>query len=416
MGTAAISIAWYNQQQLCAPQSCGLSYSHTQSFTFPAAAVTGPPLQGTSIDETNPFSLAVLASNGGRQLYITSAILSQTDQGSYVVFQFWNITSSGNKFSGVGTLTGSTGTAQGVNSWSDTTCGLQLLSGFDVVSPWESGVVPNGWQGPPVQAPSFNAGVANGQTTITFQSWIGPVCENDYQVPGPPPEEWYAQGEGYVTATITFPGDIRPPYAQVSAPTVATASASAVGLHTAQLNGQLNPNGAVTTGYFQYGTTGAYGTSTPSFSTTAGNTSMPVNATITGLTPGTTYHYRLVGSNSTGVSYGTDQTFTTTTTTTSTTTTTTPGTTTSTTTTTTPGTTPSTPGRPSESLLSCLVPNLHGMTLGQARSVLNRAHCRLGKVHQPKRVVRHHVLRVAGQSARVRTEHARNYRVNITLK
>jgi hypothetical protein len=130
----------------------------------------------------------------------------------------------------------------------------------------------------------------------------------------------------------------------------------------------------------------------------------------------------------------TPTTTTTTTTTPSTTTTTTPSTTTATpstttttattttakpattTTTTTPGTAPSTPGRPSESLPSCLVPNLHGMTLGQARSALNRAHCRLGEVHEPKRVVRHHVLRVTGQSARVRTEHAANYRVNITLK
>ncbi len=33
----------------------------------------------------------------------------------------------------------------------------------------------------------------------------------------------------------------------------------------------------------------------------------------------------------------------------------------------------------------CVVPKLTGKTLSQARTALSRAHCKLGKVHQPKK-------------------------------
>ena len=33
----------------------------------------------------------------------------------------------------------------------------------------------------------------------------------------------------------------------------------------------------------------------------------------------------------------------------------------------------------------CVVPKLAGKTLSQARTALSRAHCKLGKVHQPKK-------------------------------
>ena len=33
----------------------------------------------------------------------------------------------------------------------------------------------------------------------------------------------------------------------------------------------------------------------------------------------------------------------------------------------------------------CVVPKLTGKTLSQARTALGRAHCKLGKVHQPKK-------------------------------
>jgi hypothetical protein len=65
---------------------------------------------------------------------------------------------------------------------------------------------------------------------------------------------------------------------------------------------------------------------------------------------------------------------------------------------------------------ACVVPGLHRMTLSQARRALDRAHCRLGEVRQPKRVSRRHALHVVSQAARRGTRHATLYRVGITLR
>jgi hypothetical protein len=65
--------------------------------------------------------------------------------------------------------------------------------------------------------------------------------------------------------------------------------------------------------------------------------------------------------------------------------------------------------------LRCVVPSLRRMTLGQATRALKRAHCHVGKVHKPRHVRRHHVLRVSKQSARTKSAHAVNYPVALTL-
>ncbi|MFZ4548483.1 MAG: BACON domain-containing protein, partial [Bacteroidales bacterium] len=89
-------------------------------------------------------------------------------------------------------------------------------------------------------------------------------------------------------------------------PTVTTLAATAITSTTATLNGNVNPNGLSTTYYFQYGTTISYGTNTTSVSAGSGSGSLAVSASITGLIPGTTYHFRLVATNSDGTSNGSD--------------------------------------------------------------------------------------------------------------
>src|SRR5207247_11363437 len=76
------------------------------------------------------------------------------------------------------------------------------------------------------------------------------------------------------------------------------------------LNGTVDPHGLTTTVYFQYGTTTSYGHSTATQSKT-GNTYQNVAANISGLTASTTYHFRIVATNSAGTKYGSDRTFTT---------------------------------------------------------------------------------------------------------
>jgi hypothetical protein len=80
---------------------------------------------------------------------------------------------------------------------------------------------------------------------------------------------------------------------------------------SATLNGAGNPAGVPTTYWFQYGRTTAYGSETPHRDAGSGTQSKNVSEPITGLSPGTTYHFRLVGQQAGGPVYGTDQSFTT---------------------------------------------------------------------------------------------------------
>jgi len=89
-------------------------------------------------------------------------------------------------------------------------------------------------------------------------------------------------------------------------PEANTGSATSVGSSSAVLNGTVSPNGLTTTYYFEYGTTTAYGLVTGSWTTDA---DASVSATVGGLSAETTYHYRLVATNSSGTSYGPDRSF-----------------------------------------------------------------------------------------------------------
>lgn len=113
---------------------------------------------------------------------------------------------------------------------------------------------------------------------------------------------------GTVTNLATARGLAGQP--SVPIPTAATTAATSVGSTTATLNGSVNPNGASTTVFFQWGTTPAYGSQTANQVFT-GNSVQSVTANLAGLTAGTTYHYRLVAKNAGGTSTGSDTTFTT---------------------------------------------------------------------------------------------------------
>ena len=92
-------------------------------------------------------------------------------------------------------------------------------------------------------------------------------------------------------------------------PVVITKPATLVASYSATLNGSLDPHGLPTTVYFQYGTTTSYGLTTAPQSK-SGNTYQNVLANISGLMAGTTYHFRIVATNSAGTRYGADRTFT----------------------------------------------------------------------------------------------------------
>jgi hypothetical protein len=95
-------------------------------------------------------------------------------------------------------------------------------------------------------------------------------------------------------------------------PIATTLDATAIGSSTATLNGTVNPQGANTSVTFQYGTTTGYGsTATVTGSPFTGSSGTSVSAALTGLLPGTLYHYQVLATNSTDSTPGTDMTFTT---------------------------------------------------------------------------------------------------------
>ena len=69
-----------------------------------------------------------------------------------------------------------------------------------------------------------------------------------------------------------------------------------------EMKGTVNPYGLDTKYHFEYGTTTAYGTSlpVPDADVGSGQSAVPVSQAVTGAQPSTTYHYRLVASNSAG--------------------------------------------------------------------------------------------------------------------
>ncbi len=105
-----------------------------------------------------------------------------------------------------------------------------------------------------------------------------------------------------VTAQVT---PILAPLATTLAATVTGGSTSAI------LNGVVNAYGLSTTVIFEYGETLSYGkTVAANPGSLSGTTPTSLNASITGLTPGTTYHFRVKATNSSGITYSSDLSFT----------------------------------------------------------------------------------------------------------
>ncbi len=77
------------------------------------------------------------------------------------------------------------------------------------------------------------------------------------------------------------------------------------------LSGQVNPNRWDTAYFFEWGPTTAYGSSTLANQVITGldNQNHPVSTSISGLAPGTVYHFRVVATNFTGTTAGPDQAF-----------------------------------------------------------------------------------------------------------
>jgi hypothetical protein len=186
------------------------------------------------------------------------------------------------------------------------------------------------------RAPSFS-GTASDHTPVTVDIYRGPTPTGPVvaKVSAEPRSGEWASGRaspalewGEYTAVATQPSSIGNPAGASTAmsfavepiaPAVATEAAATVTRTSAALYASVDPQASpVNNCYFEYGTTAAYGktiecgfvaeiTAFPASSHVA----VPVLARIFGLSPGTTYHFRIVAVGEGGTSAGADQAFTT---------------------------------------------------------------------------------------------------------
>ena len=94
-----------------------------------------------------------------------------------------------------------------------------------------------------------------------------------------------------------------------SAPAATTQPASEPAVSSARLNGLVNPGNLDTDWHFEYGLTTNYGSFSVTNTLLAGTNAAAVSTAALGLLAAALYHYRVVASNSVGVSLGQDMSF-----------------------------------------------------------------------------------------------------------
>jgi hypothetical protein len=96
---------------------------------------------------------------------------------------------------------------------------------------------------------------------------------------------------------------------EAEVPSALTGPATKRAYGSATLTGTVDPDGHATSYVFQYGRTATYGSTTSATAAGAGVGPVPASLRVKRLKPKTTYHYRLVATNSSGTEIGVDRRF-----------------------------------------------------------------------------------------------------------
>jgi CSLREA domain-containing protein len=94
-----------------------------------------------------------------------------------------------------------------------------------------------------------------------------------------------------------------------SLPTATTGGANSIQPKQATVAGTVNPGQLLTSYFFRFGRTTAYGSRSPTAFAGSGGVNVVALATLRGLTPNAVYHYRLIVTNFDGTATGIDRTF-----------------------------------------------------------------------------------------------------------
>jgi hypothetical protein len=144
-----------------------------------------------------------------------------------------------------------------------------------------------------------------GESTRASLTGLGPNTTYHYRVLAEN-SSGKSEGEDHTFLTLPTPPTVMTGEASALTPTSATISASVD-------PGSEGPN-SDTTYFFEYGPTASYGAQTPTQDAGQGSKPLIETANLTGLEPGSAYHYRIVATNDNAnapqITYGQDATFT----------------------------------------------------------------------------------------------------------
>jgi hypothetical protein len=159
----------------------------------------------------------------------------------------------------------------------------------------------------PINCEPEGAGICSAEVTETFT-----VVLSATPVVGSTFVKWSgctSETEGKCEVTIAAETTVAADFSQ-TLPGVTTDATATVTATTAAVTGRVNPKGAISACKFVYGPTTAYGAEVPCEpGAVSGTTAQSVRATLPSLAPNTTYHYKLVATNSGGETGGTDSAF-----------------------------------------------------------------------------------------------------------
>lgn len=273
-----------------APTANDNSYSVLENVSKTVAA------PGVLANDTDPNGLslsAVLASN------VSHGALSLNANGGFTYLPGTNYFGT-DSFSYLAT--------DGMATSSVATVALTILAPPTITNQPQSQVVANNTNA------SFSVG-AYGSATLHYQWWFGnsALSGATSSTLTINPAQTNNDGNYWVVVTNSE-GSVTSAVATLnvaSAPIASTSGASNITTNAATLNALINPQGLLTTYVFMYGTTTNYGSATAEISILGGLLNVAVSVNITGLSPGTTYHYCVVATSLSGVSTGPDQVFTT---------------------------------------------------------------------------------------------------------
>ena len=285
----------------------GVTYGSDLTFTTSAAAAA-PTVSGIS-PTSGSTAGGLLVVITGTNLSAASAVkFGATNASSYTVNSATQITAT--------SPAGSAGTVDVTVTTAGGTSATGSSDRFTYVAvPTVTGISPTSGSTAGGTTVVITGTNLTGATSVMFGSnaATGVTVNSATQITATSPSGTAAT----IHITVTTPGgtsatSASDQFTYIAPPTATTNTVTSVTATVATLNGSINANSASTTVTFEYGLTTSYGTTVTAVqSPITGSSATSVSKTITGLTPNTTYHFRVIGVNAEGTTYGLDVSFTT---------------------------------------------------------------------------------------------------------